>query len=67
MTVWINEFHNGKMTGVLHGYPDQESAVKRINSLRLARHIDPVWRAYAEYDWHIVNFINDAGDYEIAY
>lgn len=67
---WIHEFKQGKMTGsATGGYETLAEACEKIDQKRDSRDHSPQYIAFKEggYDWHVVEFDGDAGDYEILY
>ena len=69
MMTHVHVFKEGKMTGEMRGYQDLSEAQIWIDAYRSSRDNDPVWIHFknGNYEWHVVNFLNEEGDYEIVY
>lgn len=69
MMTHVHTFKDDKMIGELRGFQDLSLAQIWIDAHRNSRDNDPVWIHFkhGNYEWHVVNFLNEEGDYEIVY
>ncbi len=67
--IWVSEMKDNKPTGRMDGYATLEEAKFHINAKRQWRDGSPQDSAFKEgnYDWNILEFIGDSGDFKVAY
>ncbi len=67
--IWVSEMKDGKPTGWINGYPTEGFAKHMIDCKRQWRDKSPQYKAFKEgnYDWNILEFIDDSGDFKVVY
>jgi hypothetical protein len=67
--IWVSEMKDGKPTGRSDGYSTLELAKEMVDLKREWRDREPQYRAFKDgnYDWNILEFIGDSGDFKVVY